>query len=119
MSKAKEILTKRYRYFVLDFGSPNTYTYPLFLNCDIQLVVGYTGPWKLHAYENFLKNHLVAYSDRKEVCFYIGNTMGSKADLSHFSKQLGVNLISMPILPNPFQITFEHFSFFEKILGGN
>lgn len=118
LSNAEKILTKHYKYFVLDFGNPNSHTFPVFTRCDIKIIIGYTQPWKQAAYEKFVHEHTFIQQKNKEDCYYIGNIMGSRGSLDKLSKKLGVRMIPMPFFSNPFQITSEQFSFFEEILGG-
>lgn len=113
-----EVLSGHYRYFVLDFGSPNPHTIPAFMGCNIRLVVGSVCPWKAPQYIGYVQNSSY-YITAKEDVVYLGNFMERKRDLKELEQRCGMRVIPVPYLPNPFRITSESFAFFEKILGGN
>lgn len=118
LAQLPKVLSKRYKYFVLDFGSPNPHTVHAFERCDICLVVGPICPWKTKLYMKSVRE--IFYSTKKkEEIVYLGNFMERKRDLLQVSKQCGIRVIPIPFLPNPFRITSEHFTFFNEILGGN
>lgn len=113
-----KVLSEHYRYFVLDFGSPNPHTLQTFLSCDIRMVVGSVCPWKCPQYIRFIQKSSYNITVKEDVV-YLGNDMEHKRDLKKLEHNCGIRVTPVPYLPNPFRITSESFAFFEKILGGN
>lgn len=113
-----KVLSRHYRYYVLDFGRPNLHTMRAFERCDIRLVIGSVCPWKK---TQFIQSvHSIFYNDKnKEDNVYLGNFMEHKRDLEPIEQQCDVHIVPVPFLPNPFRITSKDFAFFEEILGGN
>lgn len=110
-----KILSCRYKYFVMDFGCPNSHTIREFLQCDLRLIVGYVSPWKVVQLEQFVRKLSGVSQFKEEENVYIGNFMGRKKDLEQISKKLNIRMIPMPFLPNPFRVTSSDFGFFETI----
>lgn len=117
VSSAQEIVNRRFRYYVLDFGCPNPHTFPAFLRCDRMLVIGSASPWKTEQYQKFTEQ-VRRYRFREEECLYMGNFTGTKKDLRLLSRNLGIHMVPVPYFPNPFQVTSSYFGFLNEILSG-
>lgn len=117
VSSAQEIVNRRFRYYVLDYGCPNPHTFPSFLGCDHMLVVGSASPWKTAQYQKFMEQARRCRF-REEDCLYMGNFTGITKDLRLLSRDLGIRVIPVPYFPNPFRVTSSCFGFFNEILSG-
>lgn len=118
LAQLPEVLSRHYKYCVLDFGSPNPHTMQAFERCGIRLVIGHASPWKNEQFAQSVNRPFYNRS-RKEGTVYLGNFMERKSDLKQIAKHCGIHLVPVPFLPNPFRITSKDFPFFEEILGGN
>ncbi|MCD7709089.1 MAG: hypothetical protein LUI02_04360 [Clostridiales bacterium] len=116
ISSEQEMLSRRYRYFVLDFGKLNTYTTAEFLHCDRKLAIGCVSPWKQAQFQKFYGKLSHSKNLEKEGILYIGNYMGTEGDLRKLEKRLGTRVMPMPFIPDPFHVDSANFTFFEDVL---
>lgn len=113
-----EVLSRHYKYYVLDFGGPNPHTAYAFERCGIRLVIGSVSPWKREQFIKSVRNSFYNMKNKEENV-YLGNLMERKSDVEQIEKDCGIRIVPVPFFPNPFRITSKDFTFFEKILGGN
>ena len=115
LSSLSTILQMDFEYFILDIGVLNTYTAEQFSHCHKQFIVGSLNIWKrqktLEKIELLLKNKTM---DQDMVTFIrISNEKESTHSL--FSKPFK-KIVDAPYIPNPFQISFDSFGFYETLL---
>lgn len=106
-----EILQQNYAYYILDFGVPNSYTFPEFLRCDIRIAVCSYSPWKRNQFDNFL----CQFNKNKELLRTHVKLIGNYGIKDNGNK----NCETIPFLPNPFQLTPGEFTFFDRLLERN
>jgi hypothetical protein len=117
LSTLPEILQKDFDYFVLDMGILNPYTAYEFSRCHMQYMVGDFSLWKkektLHHLEQLLKHNIIK---QEQVILLLNPTIKESypsGPVKGFLKR-----ITVPFIPNPFQIASSEFAFYEKVLGG-
>lgn len=106
-----EILQQGYGILVLDFGVPNTYTFPEFLRCEQKLAVCSFSPWKKDQYDSFFAH----YNKNKEMLHMNVKILGNYGIKDKHKK----NCDTIPFLPNPFQLAPGEFTFFDRLLERN
>ena len=115
LSSLPTILQMDFEYFILDMGVLNTYTAEQFSHCHKQFIVGSLNSWKrqktLEKLENLIKNKMI-YQD---TVTFIRISTEKKSTLSPFSKPFN-KIVDAPYIPNPFQISFDSFGFYETLL---
>jgi aromatic ring-opening dioxygenase LigB subunit len=112
-----EVMQKHYKYAILDFGRPIPHTFPEFARCDHRIVLADSAIWKSDELDRFakeLEKNNIAWDTCRTVCM-----RGKKSDYARLSRDFGIHVISAPDLRDPFHITSNSFSFFEKILKGD
>ncbi len=108
-----EIVNSRYEAFVLDLGADYTASREEFLRCDRKIVTGSISPWKVSAYEHFLKN--VIASENYETWEFLV-LFANLADKKIIQKRYGMHMISIPWIENPFYLKKEDLLFLQKII---
>ena len=118
LDQMQKVLSKHYKYFVLDFGCANPHTAQAFAHCDIRLVIGCISPWKNTQYMKAVQTFCLKY--RKEGgIVYLGNLSWGRKINGQLEKCCDIQIVPVPFLPNPFRVTSDEFTFFEDILKGN
>ncbi len=113
IGKIAEIINSRYEAFVLDLGGDYDAAREEFLRCDHKIVIGSVCPWKITAYEHFLKNIKASENyERWEFLVFIPNLMDKKS----IQKRLGMRMLSIPWIENPFYLKKEDMIFLQKII---
>ena len=115
LSSLPAILQMDFEYFILDMGVLNTYTAEQFSHCHKQFIVGSLNSWKkektLEKIELLRKNKMI---DQDMVTF-IRVSNEKESTFSFFSKPFS-KIVDAPYIPNPFQISFDSFGFYETLL---
>ena len=114
ISDLPEILNYKYEYFILDFGVLNSYTAKEFNRCKARLTICDHRDWKFEQIEAYLNNKLLWSEKLKDNLIIMGNI--SKSNCRKFRKEHGYDIMSIPAIPNQFQLTSEFFEFFEELL---
>ncbi|MGN0351611.1 MAG: hypothetical protein ACI4ES_08155 [Roseburia sp.] len=114
LSRLSDFYNLDYRYFILDFGTPNKERYQDFLRCDRKLIIGSLSPWKRHCFETFLSVYQPLQQN-------VGNFVylalfGNRADLLEFSHSHHLPIRAIPFIANPFQLEKNLFSFLENLI---
>lgn len=112
VTSLSEILNKNYDYYILDMGVLNVYTAREFTKCDKQFLVCSLSKWKQQQTLEKL-NQLF-----QQTCLYPGRVTildNLQAKKSTFFSKFE-NRISIPFIPNPFQIETNLFCVFHRIL---
>ena len=107
-----EILNKDFDFFILDMGVLNIYTAKVFANCDKQFLVCSLVKWKeQQTLERITKLFEQTYLHQEQIVFL--NNLQTKGStlFSTFKHR-----ISIPFIPNPFQIETQLFHVFHQIL---
>lgn len=113
IGKIAEVINSRYEAFVLDLGGDYAAAHEEFLRCDRKIVIGSISPWRITAYERFLKNIIASENyERWEFLVYLPNLVDKKS----IQKRYGVNMISVPLIENPFYLKKEDMIFLQKII---
>lgn len=111
--KIPEIMNSKYEAFVLDLGSDYTAAREEFLRCDRKIVIGSISPWKIFAYEHFIKNVIVAENyESWEFLVLFANL----SDKKKVQKRYEMHLASVPWIENPFYLKKEDIVFLQKII---
>lgn len=109
-----DILNLKYQYFILDFGVLNTYTAKEFNRCQARIAICDHAKWKKNLIEDFLHNKEIWNNSSWDNLILTGKM--NKNQCRHFRLEHGRNIIPIPTIPNPFQLTSEVFDFFEQLL---
>ena len=113
IGKIAEVINSQYEAFVLDLGGDYAAAREEFLRCDRKIVIGSISPWRITAYERFLKNIIASENyERWEFLVYLPNLVDKKS----IQKRYGVNMISVPLIENPFYLKKEDMIFLQKII---
>lgn len=108
-----EIMNSRYEAFVFDLGPDYTASREEFLRCDRKIIIGSISPWRVSAYERFLKN--VIASENYETWEFLV-LFANLLDKKKIQKRYGMHMISVPWIENPFYLEKEDLSFLQKII---
>lgn len=111
-----EILTRNYRWIILDLGLPGRSYMPEFERCDIRLMLVDGSPWHLEEAEQGLSDFLDHREGRGEITL-LGNPWPQKK-LQTGSKLHQFPHLQVPYISDPFLIFPRDFWIFEKILTG-
>lgn len=111
-----EILQRPYTYSILDFGVLTANTYREFLACDLRIVVCHASIWKHASVKHFIQQ-LEKYNIRQKTVKIICYGWECK-DLKQMIHQRNFQVISGPLLKDPFHINSEFFDFFEQLMKG-
>lgn len=110
-----DILEMDFEYFILDMGVLNTYTIEQFSCCHKQFIVGSLNSWKrqktLEKLNNLTQNHII----HQNKVIFIQIAKQKESDFCAFSKPF-CKIVDAPYIPNPFQISFDSFGFYETLL---
>lgn len=109
------IMSMKYQYFIMDFGVLNSYTSKEFNRCQARFAICDYKEWKFDQIEAFLSNETIWTTSLKDTLIIMGKNI-SKQSCKLFRNEHGHNIMSIPTIPNPFQITSELFEFFEELL---
>ena len=113
VGKMPEIMNSKYEVFVLDLGSDYTLAREEFLRCDRKIVIGSISPWKVSAYEHFIKKVMETENITSwEFLILFANL----SDKKKIQKRYGVQMISIPWIENPFYLKKEDMMFLNKII---
>lgn len=108
-----EIMNSRYEVFVLDLGADYTASREEFLRCDRKIVIGSVSPWRVSAYEHFIKNVIASENyETWEFLVLFANILDKKK----IQKRYGMHMISVPWIENPFYLKKEDLIFLQKII---
>ncbi len=114
-SSLSDILQMDFEYFILDMGVLNTYTAEQFSHCYKQFIVGSLNSWKrqktLEKIKHFTKNTMI----HQDKVIFIRVSAEKESNLSIFSNPFA-KIVNAPYIPNPFQISFDSFGFYENLL---
>lgn len=113
VGKIPEIMNSRYEAIVLDLGADYTAAREEFLRCDRKIVTGSISPWKISAYEHFLKN-IIASENYEAWEFLV--LFANLLDKKKIQKRCGVHMVSIPWIENPFYLKKEDMVFLQKIV---
>lgn len=118
LTRLSEILQKNYDYFILDMGILNPNTAYEFSRCNRQFIVADLAIWKRKRTLEKLKQLQNTITLNQERVVLLGNAMLKESipfsTFSFFSK-----VISIPFIPNPFQIASYDFTFYESLIERN
>lgn len=112
VTSLSEILNKNYDFFILDMGVLNVYTAREFSKCDKQFLVCSLSKWKKHQTMEKL-NQLFQQTNLNQRRVTILDNLHSKKSTSFSMLD---NRITIPFIPNPFQIETNLFCVFHRIL---
>lgn len=113
VGKIPEIMNSRYEVFVLDLGADYAAAREEFLRCDRKIVVGSISPWRVSAYEHFLKK--VMESENITAWEFL-ILFANLSDKKRIQKRYGMQMISIPRIENPFYLKKEDMMFLQKII---
>ncbi len=113
VGKIPEIMNSRYEVFVLDLGADYVAAREEFLRCDRKIVVGSISPWRVSAYEHFLKK--VMESENITAWEFL-ILFANLSDKKRIQKRYGMQMISIPRIENPFYLKKEDMMFLQKII---
>lgn len=113
VGKIPEIMNSRYEAIVLDLGADYAAAREEFLRCDRKIVTGSISPWKISAYEHFLKN-IIASENYEAWEFLV--LFANLLDKKKVQKRYGVRMLSIPWIENPFYLKKEDMVFLQKIV---
>lgn len=113
VGKMPEIMNSKYEVFVLDLGSDYALAREEFLRCDRKIVTGSISPWKVSAYEHFLKKVMETENITSWEFLILFANMSDKKKIQ---KKYGVQMISIPWIENPFYLKKEDMMFLNKII---
>lgn len=108
-----EIMNSRYEVFVLDLGSDYRSVREEFLRCDRKIIARSISPWKVSAYEHFLKE--ITATENYESWEFLA-LFANMLDKKKIQKRCGVRLISIPWIENPFYLKKDDMFFLQKIV---
>lgn len=111
-------LGKPYSFYILDMGVINANTSAIFYRSDLCITIGSICPWKSKKYQDFvnaLKNNYEHYL----IHFIFLSNGGITRDLRSFYHDTHVKPESIPYIPDPFQLSSEQWSFFDRMLQRN
>lgn len=111
------LLNLHYSYYVLDFGVCNSYNVSEFERCTDKFAVCNLSPWKIQQFNSFIKKY-ENVSINFDNLHILGNPAISQYDKA-LQRKIHYDIEPVPFFPNPFQITSENFSFFNKLLERN
>ena len=110
------ILSKDYDYFILDMGVLNPYSVKEFAKYEKQYILCSLSEWKKRKTLEKLRKLLeTSYISQKQIKL-ISNGCKKESTLK-LSFQCSFPVLPIPFIQNPFQLNFEFFSHFGKILG--
>uniref|UniRef100_UPI0040566078 hypothetical protein n=1 Tax=Agathobacter sp. TaxID=2021311 RepID=UPI0040566078 len=116
LSSLPDILQADFEYFILDMGVLNTYTAREFSHCHKQFIIGSLTNWKrqktLEQIDSLLKNNMI----QQDKVTFIRVSDKKESTFSIFPKPFA-KIVNAPYFPNPFQISYESFGFFQRILN--
>lgn len=107
-----EILNKKYDFYILDMGVLNVYTATEFAKCDKQFLVCSFSKWKKQKTLENIKQLYQKTNLCQERVILLSNLEGKKSNSSPWF----TNRISIPFIPNPFQLEPNLFHVFYHIL---
>lgn len=113
VGKMPEIMNSGYEAFVLDLGVDYDTVREEFLRCDRKIVVGSISPWKISAYEHFLKD-VIALENYGSWEFLV--LFANLLDKKSIQKRYGVHMLSVPWIGNPFCLDHKDMVFLQKII---
>lgn len=113
VGKIPEIMNSGYEAFVLDLGANYDAAREEFLRCDRKIVIGSISPWKVFAYEHFIKN--VIASENCELWEFLV-LYANRKDKKQIQKRYGMHMLSVPWIENPFYLKKEDMIFIQKII---
>ncbi len=113
VGKIPEIMNSKFEVLILDLGAEYTAAREEFLRCDRKIVTGSISPWRVSAYEHFLKKEIVTENFKSwEFLALFANLTDKKV----IQKRCGVQMISIPWIENPFCLKKEDMIFLQKIV---
>ncbi len=113
VGKIPEILNSGYEAFVLDCGGDYQAAREEFLRCDRKLVMGSISPWKVSAFEHFMRN-IIAIENYQQWEFLV--LFADRTDRKRIQKRYKMHLTSVPWIENPFYLKKEDLIFLQKLL---
>lgn len=75
-------------------------------------------PWKRNVFDEFVNMLKDNYKNYQKQITFLGNNK-TKENLTQIHHVYKINILSLPFLSNPFQITSEDFDFFKRVLERN
>lgn len=117
LSKLTDILSQNYDFFIIDFGILNQFTINEYRRCNTQLAICPVSPWKRNIFDEFINMFKEKYTNYQTQIYFLGNN--NKENLNKIHRVYKINILPLPFLPNPFQITSEEFDFFKRIIERN
>ena len=118
LATLSDVLSHDYDFFVLDFGVLNQFTINEFKRCNLQLAICPLSPWKRNIFDEFVNMLKDNYTNYQKQITFLGNNK-IKENLTQIHHVYKINILSLPFLSNPFQITSEDFDFFKRVLERN
>lgn len=114
-SLLSDILEMDFEYFILDMGVLNTYSAEQFSCCHKQFIVGSLNSWKrqktLEKLKYLTQNSII----HQNKVIFVQVSKEKESDFCAFSKPFA-KIVDAPYIPNPFQIPFDSFGFYETLL---
>ncbi len=115
--KIPDLMNAGYQYLILDFGVITESAFNEFIRCSRKFIIGSLSPWKrVSTYGFFQSYDLEKISE--SFLFLVSYT--NNADIVKLSRKVNIPrkyIQEIPFFENPFHITKEQFSFFEKLLN--
>ncbi len=118
LTRLSEILQKKYDYFVLDIGILNPNTAYEFSRCNRQFIVTDLSIWKRERTLEKLEQLCNTITLNQERVVLLGNSIMKESVHSNTFKFFS-KVISIPFIPNPFQIASYDFMFYESLIERN
>ena len=115
LNNLQDILKQDYDFFILDFGVLNQYTINEYARCHMQLAICPLSSWKKTVLEEFLETLCDKYINYQTHITFLGYER-IKENLTRIHRTYKIDILPLPFLPNPFQITSEDFDFFNNLL---
>lgn len=110
----------QHKYKVLDFGVLTPYTLSEFARCDQQIVLTNVSRWKEKQLDLFLqKQKTITIRKDLNECISFLCWGATKDNQKRIERAYGIQVIPVPFLENPFQVSSKHFQFFEQIWKGD
>lgn len=113
-SEIPALLNSGYDYLILDLGCLAEADRSEFLRCDCKLVLGSLSPWKVQHYREFFLHFRHTLNLGEGFCYLVQT--GDQGDISGFSREQKIAMLSIPFINNPFRIKKELFCFFDELL---
>ncbi|MBQ6833041.1 MAG: hypothetical protein IJO55_01315 [Lachnospiraceae bacterium] len=106
-----DVMKLRYQNIVIDFGDIRDMSYPDFLRCDRQFLIGSFSEWREESFREFVRVH---NAGRKNWIYLAA--FGSEETRREFRKRPGIMVCRIPFSADAFVVTEETGKFFRKLM---